>query len=50
MALDGKPCVTSVTIFLIEKTFAKRHPPLTDPHVKDQKTIMLTEDHDKTRL
>ena len=25
---DGKPCVTSLTIFGFKKTFAKRHPPL----------------------
>ena len=42
----GKPCVTSVTIIMSKKNFP---PNLTDLFVKGQKTLMFTEDHDKTR-
>ena len=43
---DGKPCVTSVTIILFEITL--RHFPLNRCFCKDQKTLMLSEDHDIT--
>ena len=42
MKEDGKLCLTSVTIILFEKLE-------TDHFVKDQKTQMLSKDHDKTR-
>ena len=37
---DSKPCVTSVTIILLSKIHL--------PFAKDQKTLMLSEDYDKT--
>ena len=48
---DGKPCVTRVTTVLFEeKNCSKPHLPLNRSFfVKDQKTLMLSEDHDETR-
>ena len=45
---DGKPCVTTVTTILFEITFAKLPFPLNRSLCKDQKTLMLSEDHDIT--
>ena len=47
---DGKPCVTSVTIILFEITLRQTSLSFeTDVFCKDQKTLMLSEDHDITR-
>ena len=43
---DGKPCVTTMTTILFEITFAKLPFPLNRSLCKDQKTLMLSEDHD----
>ena len=45
-------CVTSLTIILcLKKTSAKLHLPLTtDLFVKDQNTMMQSEDHDKKQI
>ena len=42
-----KPCVTSVTIILFENVSPKLHVPLNRTFVKDQKPLMLSEDHGK---
>ena len=46
---DGKPCVPSVTIILFEITFRQTSLSINESFRKDQKTFMLSEDHDKTR-
>ena len=46
---DGKPCVPSETIILFEITFRQTSLSINESFCKDQKTLMLSEDHDKTR-
>ena len=47
---DSKSCVTSVTIILFDIIFLPNFTSLwTDLFVKNQKTLALRKDHDKTR-